>query len=290
MFDVRRYLSMDPWAGLITMISDRTYLNLEPTTCTLKTLESLGGLDTRVVIETNRSTSSAQLMPPLPKELEYLFTRLDPDSFFRTATEDLLVDQLRLPTNTQDILNRITAITGAVFAIDDFEQQEVASYGEVILVATPNSLRWVGQLKLTLVNSLQRNVATALTVKSSPTVFRPLGMTGRVADFVYAATHDFTQYRYDLLAVLNSPNGVSAERLCQVLKEVTGNPWVCQDAPAPYNICSDVRLGQVEYEILYSGLPIKPYTLRTDRRNVIVLRLDQTRCTALAGSLLLHYD
>jgi hypothetical protein len=290
MFDVRRYLSMEPWTGLITMISDRTYLNLEPYNCKLVTLESLGGLDTRVVIETNRSTSSAQQLPALPKQLEYLFTRLDPNSFFRTVSEDLLVDQLRLPTNTQAILDRIQALYGVVFDIDDFEPVEVTNYGAVTLQSKPASLRWVGPLTLTVVNSLQQALTTALTMKSSPTVFRPLGMAGRIADFVYAAAHDFTAYRYDLLALLNSPNGVGVERLCQVLKEVTGQVWVCQDDPAPYNICSAVRLGRPEYEILYSGRPIKPYTLRTDKRNLIVLRLDQTRCTALAGSLLLHYD
>lgn len=290
MFDVRRYLSMDSWPGLIAMISDRTYLNLVPETCTLASLESLGGLNTRVTINTNRSTSSAQLLPALPKVLEYTYTRLDPNVFFRVSSGPLQIDGLRLPTTTQAILTRLGEVTGIHFDIDDFEEKEVTSYGVTVLTSKPESLFWAGTLNATIVSSLQKPLASALTQKSSPEVFRPLGLTGRVADFVYMANHDFTSYRYDLLALINAPNSLAGERLCQVLKKVTGNDWVFQDTPAPYNICTNNRLGRLEFEVLYSGPPITPYTLRMDKRKLIVLRLDQTRCTALTGNLLLHYD
>jgi hypothetical protein len=290
MFDVRRYLSMESWSGLITMISDRTYLNLVPETCTLAKLENLGGLNTRVTINTNRSTSAAQLMPPLPKVLEYTYTRLDPNVFFRTATTQLKVDGLRLPTNTQAILTRLGAVTGIAFDIDDFEEKEFTSYGVVSLISKPESLYWAGTLNLTLVSSLQRPLASVLTSKSSVDVFKPLGQTGRVADFVYMANHDFTPFRYEMLALINAPNSLAGERLCQILRKMTGNDWVFQDAPAAYNICVDNRLGELEFDVLYSGPPITPYTLRTDKRKLVVLRLDKTRCTALTGNLLLHYD
>ncbi|ARV77299.1 virion structural protein [Pseudomonas phage Noxifer] len=290
MFDVHRYLSMDPWAGLITMISDRTYLGLEPTTCTLASMEDLGGLSTRITINTNRGESSAQLMEPLPKQLEYTFTRLDPNAYYKTGTTPLLVDNLRLPTNTEAILQRLSVIKGDVFDVDDFEQVDVTAYGVVTIQSKPDSLRWKGPLTLTVTNSLQRSLATALSVKSSPEVFKPLGMVGRTADFVYAADHDFSQYRYDLKAMVNSPNGLGAERLQWILRKVTGNDWVFQDESAPYNFCCDKRLGELEFEVMYSGPPITPYTLRMNKRNLVVLRLDQTRCTALTGFLLLHYD
>lgn len=290
MFDVRRYLGMNSWAGLITMISDRTYLNLTPETCTLAKLESLGGLATRVTINTNRSTSSAQLLPPLPKVLEYTYTRLDPNVFFRTMSKALKVDGLRLPTTTEAIVTRLGQIMGVVFDIDDFEQKEVNAYGVVTLVSKPESLRWVGSLNVTLVSNLQRPLGSVITNPSSPEVFKPMGQTGRVADFVYAATLDMTPFRYDLLALLNAPNSLTGAHLCTVLKRATGHDWVLQDAPAPYNICTNNRLGQVEFEVLYSGPPISPYTLRKDKRKLVVLRLDKTRCTALSGNLLLHYD
>lgn len=290
MFDVRRYMGMDPWLALVTLISDRTYLNLEPNNCELLELESLGGLATRVVIGTNRGNSSAQLLPPLPKQLEYTFDRLNPDSFFRTADEALVVVGLTLPTNTQAILDRLSVQKEVVFDPDDFESVEVTSFGSVTLTSKPQSLRWVGTLTLTLANTLQRPLATALAVKSSPTVFRSLGGVARTLDIVYAAEHDFTMYRHDMAALLDSPNGLGIPRFTRVLKEVTGQDWVCQSTPAQYNLCSKVIDSQPLWEILYSGPPIKRYTTRTDKRNLIVLRLDQTRCTGLTGALLLHFD
>ena len=290
MFDVRRYLSMEPWLGLVTMISDRTYLNLEPTNCSLEALVSLGGLATQVTIGTNRSTSSAQILPELPKLLEYTFTRLNPNSFFRTATEALVIDNLTMPTNTQAILDRLSALTGVVFDIDDFEQLDVPNFGTATLVSKPTSLRWVGSLSVTLVNTRQRSLASALGVKSSPSVFRPLGQVGRVADFVYCAEHDFTPYRYDMDALIDSPNGLTPKRLVTILAQVTGDIWWCFDAPNTWNICTGVKDGVNLYEILYAGPPIKAYTTRTDKRRLIVLRIDPVRCTGFSGSLLLHYD
>jgi hypothetical protein len=290
MFDVRRYLSMDPFLGLVTMISDRTYLSLEPANCSLEALVSLGGLATKVTIRTNRSTSSAQILPALPKLLEYTYTRLDPDSFFRTATETLVIDGLTMPTTGQAILDRLSVLTGVVFDIDDFEQLEVSNYGNATLVSKPTSLRWVGSLKVSLVNTLKRTLASALNVKSAPLVFRSLGQVGRVADFVYGARYDFTKVRYDMGALIDSPNGVTPQRLANVLLQVTGDDWRCQDAPSTWNLCTKLKGIVPTFEILYAGPPIKLYTPRTDKRNLIVLRIDATRCTALAGSLLLHYD
>lgn len=290
MFDVRRYMGMEPWAGLITMISDRTYLNLEPAACTLEALESLGGLSTKVTISTNRSTSPANLLPPLPKTLEYTFDRLDPALFFRTGATPVLIDGLRLPINTEAIVQRLGEFKGINFDVDDFEQIEVTEYGEVVLQSKPDSLRWVGQLPVTLVNSNQRQLSDALVIKSVSSVFRSLGGTGRVLDIIYSAEHDFTTYRADMKAMLKSPNGIDTLRLLNILRWVTGDTWVCQDSPAQFNLCVDLVDSVPTWEILYAGRPVERFTPRTDKRNLIVLRIDTTRCTGLSGALLLHYD
>ena len=173
MFDVRRYMGMDPWLALVTLISDRTYLNLEPNNCELLELESLGGLATRVVIGTNHGNSSAQLLPPLPKQLEYTFDRLNPDSFFRTADEALVVVGLTLPTNTQAILDRLSVQKEVVFDPDDFESVEVTSFGSVTLTSKPQSLRWVGTLTLTLANTLQRPLEQHWRLRALRLYFAP---------------------------------------------------------------------------------------------------------------------
>lgn len=290
MFDVRRYLSMDPWRGLVTMISDRTYIDLIPSNCELVSLESLGGLATRATISTNRGKSSAQLLKALPSELTYLYNRLDPNEFFRTSLEALNIDGLSLPISTSDILQRITEQKGIVFDAEDFEYVEFTAFGSLSLISKPESLRWVGLLDLTLVNTNNKPLSVALVNKSSPDVFRSLGATGRIMDIVYFYNHDFTQYRQDMAALIDSPNGLSKERLGQILKEVTGDNWVCKTSVEPFNFCTDVVAGAPVYQILYVGPPILTYTQRTDKRNLIVLRLNQLRSTALTGAILLHYD
>lgn len=290
MFDTRRYLTLTPWEGLVTLISDRTYLNLVPANCTLLGLVSEGGVTTRVTLGTHRSTSSANLLPALPREIEYTYERLDPAVFFRTATSALQVTGLRLPTTTDLILKAVTAKTGVVFGVDDFEHFEVDAYGVVTLTARPESLRWVGTLPVTVVSNLVLPLATALTYKSSPSVFLSLGSVGKRPGFLYAAGHDYTEHRATLEAMANSPNGVINQRVCTMLKAVTGDDWVARATAHAFNICSFVLDGVPGYRVLYAGAPTTRYTQRTDKRKLLVLELDPTRCTGVSGSLLLHYD
>lgn len=291
MFETERYLKLDPWTGLITMISDRTYQSLEPTHCKLHRLTRLGQLATEVVVHSHRSTSPVNLLPPLPKELIYTYNRLDPEAFFDTQANPYVIDTLTVPTTTDQILAEITKRSGIVFNVDDFIGQPVDQYGSFTLTSLPQSLRWSGSLTITLAPAASPELSDVLTIKSSGDIFRRLSESpDRVMDFIYNAGHDYTTYRYALEAMIDSPNGLKPERLVQILKDVTGDPWVCVDPPSQYNCCVDVIDGLPVYRIDYAGPPILRYTPRTDKRRLIVLSLDESRCSGLSGRLLLHYD
>lgn len=287
MFETRDYLSNDPWTGLIRMISDRTYQGLNPSHCYLVELETVTGLQTQITIRTHRSKAQGNLLPEVPDELTFTYSRLDPSTYLGSRT----VGTLKVPTNTMTILAEITKQTDITFDLDDFEAFEVTEYGQVELVSKPESLRWIGSFTIDLENHISIPLGDGIIQDNLGDVFiTPSASDSRKVDTLYFSNDDFTVYRYVLNALVDSPNGVDLDRLAFVMEKITGDPWKASITPSEFNICSLVENGRPQIQILYSGLPVVRYTTRTDKRRVIVLALDESLCTGLKGRILLHYD
>lgn len=287
MFNTADYLGNEPWEGLIRMISDRTYLSLKPSHCHLQSLTALEGLRTQVTFTTNRSHSPSNILSPLPKVMEFIYTRLDPAQYIGTYT----VGTLKVPTDTTAILAELTKLTGITFNLDDFEAQAVEDYGLVTLTSKPSSLRWVGSFTVNLINQLTKPLPTVITQASLGNVFLvPSATDTRQVDTIYFSNTDFTPHRALVRSLGQSPNGLHDNRLAVLLQDVTGDPWVCSTEPSEFNLASQVIDGVPRSRILYTGAPVMRYTTRTDKRSLVVLALDETLCTGLKGRILIHYD
>lgn len=287
MFNTVDYLGNEPWTGLIRMISDRTYLSLNPSHCIFKSLEAMDGLKTRVSFYTHRSSSETNILPSIPEEMAFIYTRLDPASYIGVRT----VGTLKVPTDTTAVLKELSRQTGIVFSLDDFEGVEIEQYGSVTFNSKAESLRWVGKLTVNLVNQQSKPLPGLITKTDLGNVFlAPLASEQRLTDNLYFGALDFTKHRGLLRSLGNSPNGVHGDQLAVILQDVTGDPWVFSAAPSKYNLASEVTNGVPHSRIIYTGAPVMRYTTRTDKRRLIVLALNQTLCTGLKGNILIHYD
>lgn len=287
MFSTADYLGNEPWAGLIRMISDRTYLSLHPSHCELVSLTALEGLKTRVRFTTRRSSSATNILPSLPSELTFDYTRLDPAQYIGTRT----IRGLKVPTDTTALLKALTQQTGITFNIDDFEAFDITDYGQVTLISKPSSLRWVGSFTVNLVNDTALALPGQITQASLGNVFLvPSTTDTRQVDTIYFSNTDFTKHRDLLRSLGNSPNGVHDDRLAVIFEDITGDPWTCSTEPSAFNLASEVFDGVPRSRILYTGAPVARYTTRTDKRSLVVLALDETLCTGLKGRILIHYD
>lgn len=290
MFDVRDYLGTDPWNALIRMINDRAYVNLNPVTAKLVSLEAVAGPETRVTLDANRSTSDANIDAPLPENLVYLFERLDLSTFFGTTVID--VSGVTLPITSAAIMDQLGERNGIVFDVGDFYQEEYTAFSTTItLRAHPNSLRWIGQLRINLINTVKQNLATLTTKVEFPNaVYYPDGDANKIQGSFYANCFTFDAYREQMKWLTLPGDHLQPAQLVDILRQVTGDPWVCQSTPAPYNVASRQLNGLPWYTVAYAGTPVARFTGRKDVSRLNVLKLDATLCTGVAGVLLLHYS
>jgi len=87
MYMTRDYLKTDPWTAVIEMINNEYGVELQPLSTKLISLESLGGLKTKIKIQTNISKSPDNTMPKV--DLPEFFYSLALHMFFCMANKFL---------------------------------------------------------------------------------------------------------------------------------------------------------------------------------------------------------
>lgn len=293
MFLTRDYLTLPPWDALVQMVNDQTYAQLDAKTTVLKAVKPLGGLTLQVTLAAARSTSDANILPQYP-DTTFAYDRLDLETHFHQLTPTN-INGYRLPLSTVDLMNDIGARNGIVFDVDDFFHQRLEVYNpgtEIWLEANPNSLRWMGALRLRLVNTIQEDLSTAFTVAEFPNANPyPNGIAGAIQGVFYAMPYDFTVYRDELKNL--RPEGdplLSGKRLAAILQAVSGDPWAFTTTAAPFNLGFNQVDGEVRYRVTYNGPAAARYTHRTDYNRLLILELNPALSTGIYGTLLLHYN
>jgi hypothetical protein len=293
MFTTRDYLTLPPWEALVQMVNDQTYAQLNPLTTSLVSITSLGGRSVEVVIAAARSTSEFNILPVYP-DTTFHYDRLDLAAEFKQGVP-VNINGYRLPLSTVDLMNDVGARNGIAFDVGDFLHQRLETYtpgAEVVLQAHPESLRWVGSLKLRLVNTIQQDLGLLLKVHEYPNANQyPNGMPGAIQGAYYAMPYDFTPYRDELKNL--KPEAlplISCDRLAAILGDVTGDPWQAKAVAVPYNTAFNLVDDELRYRVAYNGPAVTRYTHRTEYNSVLILELNRTLSTGVAGNLLLHYN
>lgn len=293
MFTTRDYLTLPPWDALVQMVNDQTFAQLNPLTTSLKSFKSLGGKSVEVVLAAARSTSEFNILPVYP-DSTFAYDRLDLATHFHQLAPTN-ISGYRLPLSTVDLLTDIGLRNGIVFDVGDFIHQRIEVYSpgaELVLEAHPDSLRWVGSLRLRLVNTIQQDLGTLLKVTEYPNANPyPNGMAGAIQGAYYAMPYDFTVYRDELKNLKpEAPPGISALRMASILQDVTGDPWMAKAVAVPFNTVFNTVDGEMRYRVAYNGPAVTRYTHRTEYNRVLILELNRALSTGIYGTLLLHYN
>lgn len=288
------YLSLDPWSALVQMINDTYVFQLFPGSTKLVSMTSVNRLTTTFEIEHVQSTDPANSMPPVTRTT-FTFDRLDAQLFFKNAPV-ISIRDIRMPFSTVDILDWISERTGIVFAPDDFLHETFTAFtgnDTVTVTANPQSLRWVGQLRISLINSIKQDLATLNTVLEFPEVHTlGDGNTGGLlqqAEY-YIPQFDFTPHREYLYEIGRAVFYPSGRKMAALLQAITGKPFQALPTPGAHNIVSKVENGELYYSVVYNGPPLDIYTVRLDFQRVLVLQLNPAYCTDVVGRLLVHYN
>ena len=292
MYVTRDYLKTTPWESIIDMINDACFTQLFPGSTKLKEFESLGGTKTRIVISFNRSKASGNLLPEVALDT-YTYDRLDLTSFFHQV-QVLEVGDVRLPYSSVRITELLSELNDIIFDMDDFEHVEYNSFDqEFILKANKDSLRFVGFLRIKLVNTLKADLSSF-----SLTEFPDLGKPDNIAKgdinlingTYYITGYDFTEHREYLRHQTKDSVFPDPKRMASILSAVTNKPWTVEKVPTPHNIAYMEDFGVLRFKVIYNGPVLPRYSLRRDIQNVLVIALNETLCPDVLGEIRIHYN
>lgn len=145
----KELLGLHPWEALIEMINRHYTKALDPAYVTLVTIDQLTDEKIFITLALHPSTSLHNQLPP-EELLSVVVTRLDLQRFFKGPVSMVFT---RRPVTTLDITRRILDQTGIVFDKDDVVNEVVPTGAtNYLLKAHPRSMRWIGQLSITLLD------------------------------------------------------------------------------------------------------------------------------------------
>lgn len=292
MFMTRDYLKVDPWTAIIEMINNEYGSELYPNSTQLLSIESLGGLSTKITIKTNISKSKSNTMPEVELPEYFVYDRIDLKTLFKGGPQ-YVMSNTRLPLSTFQVAGLLDRKNDVTFSITDLVPDQFDRFATPYkLVALEESLRFVGEVSFSFENTLKYNLTASPTKLEFPTANTwQIGNDGTKITGNYLFTgYDFTKYRDDLIpekahSVYSNPN-----RLRGMIKTITGQDWVLDGNPANNNLCYEIAEGAPSAKVLYNGAVDPAYTSRTDISYVLVLALSSTRCSNVSGYLLIHYN
>jgi len=140
-------LQYPPWEALIRMVNHHYRMTIDPRMAELVEQETLSDNRLEVTLALKPSTSLRNLLPPT-EQLTVVYQRLNLGTYFG-GTYSLTGSEY--PDTTLKITRQLGNDYGIVFDRDDvFHETIPVGLNTYTLKAHPRSLRWVGELEITL--------------------------------------------------------------------------------------------------------------------------------------------
>lgn len=174
-------------------------------------------------------------------------------------------------------LNRRYGLNLTTDDVEDIATVDRGNYREATLRAKTTSLGWIGELDIGVVEGDLLLEDYLIQPLLGGLEYPGDDITRPFAHF-YSFWRDFSDYHTQLSQV-SAGDPISLE-IVSMMNDVTDDIWV-GTGTADYSLEGAV--------ITYSG-PAENYTgANQDYKAVVVITLDETKCTALSGSLILHH-
>lgn len=145
------YLSVPPWEALLQLVNDNCGLDLKPHSTTLMSLESISeDGETKVTLTAPRTDNT--LRPPFAYRV-FKYYRLNLAEVFSDFNGGF-IDPDSTVVDTRWVLKWLFSKTGIKFGINDCQHTTVKNMETFTLKAHPMSLRWYGEITMTIASSI----------------------------------------------------------------------------------------------------------------------------------------
>lgn len=145
------YLSVPPWEALLQLVNDNCGLDLEPHSTVLMSLESLSDDgETKVTLTAPKTDNT--LRPPFSYRV-FKYYRLNLAEVL-SGYDGGFIDPDNVVVDTRWVVNWLSAKTGIPFDINDYQHVTVKNMETFTLKAHPMSLRWYGEISMTIAPSI----------------------------------------------------------------------------------------------------------------------------------------
>lgn len=259
-------LKMSPHGAIVRMINDRNHTFFdggETGSLVISPPLDEGGIRTEVEISVRRRLSGSEQLP-FGGSLAFRYNRLDVEN---TLSGKLTGYRPAMPTSTQVLLDELTRRTGIKFDLEDFVLEDIirSNAAPYVLKAKPESLRWIGQMEITLIDLVDLST------------YLPGGLPGSQQTLKFQSPAistktnqpylNVTPLRADRKALqLNSPITSPSHPLKLFLDKAVGplgqflhdstSPWVVSSSATPYNLMNAALVSTGE--VLAGQNPLAP--------------------------------
>lgn len=281
--DFMELLRLPPREALVKIITHSNQVNIAPEHLELGTPVVVEGRVTRIPVSGRRPNDgfTGQLYTGT---IDFTFKRIDFAELFATTKLSVQID---LPCKTSDLIAIMSQHYGYVFDSSDYVNERITADNayEYVLKAAPYSLRWCGQVQVSLLKKESLEKLTPVTDFGrliDPTVVRQ-----------YPQHHKhFTDGRFygdylKRLALGTVPEDSVLPQLLNRLYFKVGQettPWTYSDTPTEANL----KGARVTFNGRAQDCGVIPYLFTVSR--VVQIELDESLNTELRGPLTLNYN
>lgn len=229
--------------------------------------------NTRVTIQANNIAAAYQ------ESVDILYNRLKLEDL---AT--LVALSLKAPADvdtSHKLIPSLNSRFGLNLTEEDLELTQAvvnADFKTITLTAAAGSIGWIGTTDVSVTEG-EVNLETYLTVTALPGMKYPTNYpTVPFAQF-YSYWRDFTAYHTQLQS-LQAGQSITAP-ISAMLTAVTGDDWKTS-GPSAFSLGGAV--------ITYAGLTEGQAVFNPKYKYGVIIRLDHTTASGIAGDLILHYN
>lgn len=256
MATTEQLLKLSPRGAIVRMINDENNTFFDGSDAGPLVISpplSVGAIRTEVEISVRRRLSGNDGLPHAG-QLAFRYNRLDVEM---TLSGKLNGFRPEMPTSTQVLLDELTRRTGIKFDLEDFILEDIirSNAAPYLLKAKPESLRWVGDLEVMLIDLTDLASYIPGGLPSQPISLSFKGPAINTKD--YQPYLNATAQWKDIPALaLNSAVTSLSHPLAQFLQKTVGpvgeflkestSPWVVSAGAAQYNLRDAVLVSKDE--------------------------------------------
>lgn len=280
--DFMELLSLPPREALVRIITHSNQVSVSPEHLEFGIPVSVDGRVTRIPV-TGRKPYDLFTGQLYVGSIDFTYKRID---FGELFAQTKLSVQIDLPCKTSDLIQVLSKHYGYVFDSSDYINELITAENayEYVLKAAPYSLRWWGEVKVSLLK--KESLVTVTPVTDFGRLITPDTKTYPQQHKHYTDGRFYGDYLKRLALGTVPVDQVLPKLLTRLYYQVGQTPpnWVYSNVPTAANL----KGARVTFNGRAVDCGVAPYLFTVSR--VVQIELDEQLNTALRGPLTLNYN